>query len=137
MSVKDKPLKSLASALLLSVLSGCAVHIPNTKFCAVAGVMEAGMDCFYTLSEDEERIPAAEIKYFLESMPDLKDASGKVIKKGHGAAICQSSEDWGREHAALDLACQKLGASCTYEIRKMIDDVNRKVENLQKGSNAL
>jgi hypothetical protein len=98
----------------------------------VAGVMEAGMDCFHTLSDDEETIPAAGIKDFLEAMPEIRDANGNVIQAAHGAAICQPVEDWAKEHTAMEQACEKLGASCSYDIRKMIDDVNRKVSALQE-----
>lgn len=90
------------------------------------------MDCFHTLSDDEEAIPATSIKGFLESQSEIKDSKGNLIQASHGAAICQPMEDWGREHAALEAACQKLGAACTYEIQKMIDNVTRKVGALQK-----
>lgn len=111
---------------------GCAVQIPDTRFCAVAGVEEAGMDCFHTLSNDEEVIPASGIKDFLEARPEIKDANGKLIQEAHGAAICQPMEDWGAEHMALEQACQKLGASCTYEIKQLIDNVSAKINATQK-----
>jgi hypothetical protein len=95
--------------------------------------MEGGMDCFHTLSDEESHIEPLKIKDLLESMPEIKDDKGKIIQEAHGAAICQPMEDWGKEHAALELACEKLGASCSYEIQKMIDDVNKKVGKLGGG----
>lgn len=95
------------------------------------------MDCFHTLSDEEEAIPAVKIRDFLEAQVEIKDAKGKVVQEAHGAAICQPMEDWGKEHTALELACQKLGASCTYEIRKIIEDVTKKVGNLGKAPQPL
>lgn len=128
MRKKKLRLSFLVSSILLT---SCAVTIPNTRFCSVAGVMEAGMDCFHTLSDDENHIEPVAIKAFLESEGAITDEKGNVLVQGHGAAICQSSEDWGAEHTALELACQKLGASCTMDIRKMIDSVTKKVDRLQ------
>lgn len=92
--------------------------------------MEGGLDCFHTLSDEEDHVEPLEIKNFLEAMPEIKDSKGKVIQEAHGAAICQPMEDWGKEHQALELACQKLGASCSYDIRKLVDGVNSKVSKL-------
>lgn len=88
------------------------------------------MDCFSTLSDEEETIRPEEIRYFLEAVPVQTDYQGNVTP-AHGAAICQSSEDWSKEHTALELACQKLGASCTYDIKKIITDVDTKMQKLQ------
>lgn len=128
MKKKKLLLKSLFSLVLLT---SCSVQIPNVKGCAVAGVMEAGMDCFHTLSDEEESISPEEIKNFLEAMPEIRDLNGNVIQEAHGAAICQPSADWEKEHAALESACEKLGASCSYDIRKAIENVNSKVRALQ------
>lgn len=76
------------------------------------------MDCFHTLSDEEEHVEPSGIREFLESSDT------------HGAAICQSSDDWSKDHTALEEACQKLGAACSYDIRKMIDGVNQKVQRL-------
>lgn len=121
---------SLTWFSLAFLVSGCAVTVPNTRFCAVAGIMEGGMDCFHTLSDDEDHIEPTEIKNFLEAAPDLKDSKGVVLQAGHGAAICQPMEDWGKEHEALEAACQKLGAACSYDIQKMVNSVTAKVNRL-------
>lgn len=127
MSFNPAWLLPLLALLMVLTSFGCAVQIPNTRFCAVAGVEEAGMDCFHTLSDEEETIPPGKIKDFLEARPEIKDSKGKVIQEAHGAAICQPMEDWGAEHTALEQACQKLGAACTYEIKQLIDNVTKKV----------
>lgn len=131
MTKKNLLSKSLFSLTLLA-LNSCAVQIPNVKACAVAGVLEAGMDCIHTLSDDESYIPALEIREFLEPQESILGEDGSVLVQGHGAAICQSSEDYAKEHAALEAACQKLGPGCSYDIKKIINSVNAKVESLQK-----
>lgn len=88
------------------------------------------MDCFSTLSDDQETLLPLDIKEFLEARAEVKDFQGNVIQTAHGAAICQPMEDWGKEHEALELACQKLGASCTYDMKKLIASVTGKVNQL-------
>jgi hypothetical protein len=116
--------------LSLALFSGCAVTVPNTRFCAVAGIMEGGMDCFHTLSDEEDHIEPLAIKTFLEAQDALTDAQGKVVQSAHAAAICQPMEDWGLEHQALEQACTKLGAACSYDIQKMVNSVTAKVGHL-------
>ncbi len=116
--------------ILLLAMDSCAVTIPNTKVCAVAGVMEAGMDCVDTLDNTETTIAPKDIRGFLEAIEEVDDPSGNVLQAPRGPAICESMADWGLEHAALEAACQKLGAACTYDIRQQINNVTAKVNAL-------
>lgn len=130
MKKRSWPLKSLASLILFS-LSGCAgVKIPNTKFCAVAGIEEGGLDCFHTLDDSYEHIAPEDIKTFLESQSEIRDENGNVLQSEHMPAICQPGEDYAKEHVTLELACQTLGKACSYDMQKLIDSVNAKMKKL-------
>lgn len=75
----------------------------------------------YTLSDDEDSVPPEQIREFLE--PQLSPP--------RGAAICQPAESWAREHMQLELACEKLGAACAYDVKKTITSIVTKVNKLE------
>ncbi len=102
------------------VLSCAHVEVPNVRACAVAGSLQNGMDCAYTLSSETEQLDAAEMVAFLES-----DAA-----TGKGAAICQASEDWGKIKTALEQACKQLKKRCSYEVKEAIATVDKNIKSI-------
>jgi hypothetical protein len=107
----------VSSALAVSA----CVTVPNTKVCSVAGVISAGGICAETLTSRTSDLTMDEFLDFLEAQPerpDPKDPSKKL--PAHGAAVCQSSEDWNKQKTALEQACRELGKRCSYEIRRAL-----------------
>lgn len=101
-------------ALLLS--AGCAgIKVPNTRACAVAGRIEDGGECVYTLSDRRESMTSAQFLDFLEPRSE------------RGGAICQSAHDWARMKTALEQACRKLPGGCTYEVQAMLQGASKRV----------
>lgn len=121
-----KPGKSIRShSLILLGLTwlaiSCAhVKVPNVKACAVAGSLQNGMDCAYTLSSETSQMDAQEMIAFLEPDP--------INNKG--AAICQASEDWGKIKTALEQACKQLKKRCSYEIKEAIITVDQNIRSI-------
>lgn len=104
----------------------------NTEFCSVAGVIAAGADCANTLNDKTREMDLDEFLAFLEPQAERIDpATGEKLPARAGA-ICLSAEDYGKQHQDLERACKKLGKWCTFEIKKTIDQVNKRVQNLQK-----
>lgn len=108
--------KWLWLSLCAFLLDGCGgIAIQNTRVCAVAGIMSAGADCAWTLSDDTEEMTLDEFITFLQP------------NEQRGSAVCQSAEDWNKNKTALEQACKKLGSFCTYEMRKQIKAAARRV----------
>lgn len=107
---------------LFGSLSACTgVEIPNVRVCAVAGVMAAGADCAWTLSDKIESMNLDQFIDFLE--PDSNT--------GKGAALCQSSADWNKQKTALELACKSLGAKCTKETIEALQFASKQIKALE------
>jgi hypothetical protein len=132
--------RSLFPTLLVLVLlvSACkTISIPNTEVCAVAGVMSAGANCAETLSEKTREMTLDEFLEFLEPKEELRDEkTGKIIQAERAPAICQSATDWNALKTSLETACEKLGNSCTYDIRESISKMTRAIDFLQSKPSA-
>jgi tetrahydromethanopterin S-methyltransferase subunit G len=132
-----KKIKSTFLLLLVSLFSGCLVHVTvkNTKACAVAGVMAAGADCAYTLTDKTESMTLDELIDFLEPQPERPDPKnpGKMLP-ARGPAIIQSSDDWNHMKTALEQACAALEDRCSYETQQMIKEAGRRVGVLYGGN---
>lgn len=131
-----KVAKSFLSLVVLIFLSSCQhtkVKVPNTEFCAVAGVISAGADCGQTLSPATREMTLDEFIDFLEPQPERPnpDRPGEMLPE-KGAAICQSAKDYNRNQTALEIACVKLGNNCDAEMQSTISTVKRNYRNLQK-----
>ena len=107
------------------VLASCSITIPNTRVGATSGMMTAGADCAWTLSDETSELNLDEWIAFLEP----QEGSGAVPARG--AAICQSAEDWNRQKTALEQACRKLGRWCTMEVKAKVEEVTTRVDTLQ------
>lgn len=107
------------SILALS-LSAC-VTVPNTKACAVKGILSAGAICAETLTGLTSEMTFDEFLTFLEAQPDTSDPNHLgEIRPGHAAAIVQSADDWNKQKTALEQACRELGNSCSYQIKEAL-----------------
>lgn len=108
--------------MLMTLLFGCtSVVVPDTEVCAVSGLMSAGADCSHTLAKPPQTrsMDLDEWINFLEPQKEVRDpVHGSLIRAQHGAALCQSSEDWNKQKTALEQACKLLGSKCTYEIKR-------------------
>lgn len=110
------------SLCLLLLLTSCSIAPPNIKACAVAGVMSAGADCVYTLSEDRETMNLDELIVFLEPQEERVDPKNPEKKlPARGPAILIPSEDWVKLKTFIQQACKKLGNACSVSIQKKID----------------
>jgi hypothetical protein len=98
----------LLSSFAIAGLSGCKVTFPDVKLCSVAGIFAAGMDCSYTGHDENSEMTAKEMIDFLEA-----------------GAICMSSEDRKREKTAIEKACVKLGNGCSFEVKQLIQSMDR------------
>lgn len=112
--------------------TSCGINVYNTRQCSVAGYISNGMDCAYTLSDKTEQMNFHDSLIFLEPQverPDPNDPSKTLPARG--GAICQSSEDWGKNKTSLEQACKKL-SGCNYEqlhdALERINSVSRKRE---------
>jgi hypothetical protein len=113
-------------------LSGCATTVPNTRVCAVAGVLTAGADCAHTLSDETESLTLEQFIDFLEPAPERPDPAhpGQVLP-ARGPAMCQSADDWGKAKTALEQLCEKAGSRCTYEMKQKLAEVAGRIDRLQ------
>ena len=103
---------------VLTISSCAALTIPNTKVCVVAGIMAAGADCAYTLSEKTETMTLDQFLDFLEP------------SEGKAAALCQSADDWNKNKTALEQACHSLGAKCSYEVIEKLKNASQNIRHL-------
>lgn len=117
------------------LLSACTVSVPNTKVCTVSGFMAAGADCVWTLSDEVQFMTLDEFIQFLEPREEHVDPNdpSKIIPAYEGA-ICQTGQDWGKQKTALEQACEKLGTSCSYEMKKKLHQVSSRVDNLTRNA---
>lgn len=93
--------------------------------------MAAGADCTHTLTPQTREMNLDQFIQFLEPQPERPDPDhpGQTLP-ARGGAMCQSSSDWGAQKTALEKACKELGSRCTYEIKKMIADIEAKIDGL-------
>ncbi len=119
------------SSLILAA-SGC-VTVSNTRVCSVAGQAQYGAICAETLTSKTYDLTFDQLIDMLEAQPERPDPDhpGQVLP-AHGAAIIQSSEDWGKNKTALEEACRELGARCSYEVKQAIVNLNRATEKLRR-----
>lgn len=117
----------LASLPLL--LSGCFVKKQNTKICSVAGVLSAGMDCSYTLSDHQEEMDLVTSVEFLSPQPKREDPTnpGKWLPARAGA-ICMSAEDWNKDATTLEQACK---GKCGKDVEQDLDEISRRLRKIQ------
>ncbi len=103
-------LKRLLSlcVLLLGSCNTITVSIPNVTDCSVAGKLSNGGFCA------ESNTSKITILSYDEYMAFLEPSATK------GAAICQSSADYGALKTALDDACRAMGDGCTLEVKAQI-----------------
>jgi len=140
--MRDKSTKSLwlnsfslafSFSLFITVIAtaGCTIKIPNVKVCAVAGIMAAGADCAYTLSDETEELSLKEFINFLEPQVEKPDPDnpGEMIP-ARGPALCQSTEDYTKIKIALEQACKKLGSGCSKELRKALKSASKRMSKL-------
>lgn len=110
MNTKLLCLSLFATALLPS----CAVKFPDVKVHTVAGRFQAGMNWAYTGHDETGEIDAQEALEFLE-----------------GGALCLSSQDYLAQKNAIEEACYKLGSACSFEVKQVIQDVDKRIAALQ------
>lgn len=116
----------------LTWLASCAgIKIKDSKVCAVAGVMSAGMDCAHTLNDKTYEINLDETIAFLEPKDTVKDKNGKIVSQARGAAMCQSAADWNQQKTDLEEACKILGSACSFEMQQTISIVTKNLDGLQ------
>jgi hypothetical protein len=109
------------------------VKVRDTRVCAVAGVMRAGADCAWTLSDRTEEMTLDEFIDFLEPQPERPDpVDPRKTLPARGGAICQSAEDWNSLKTSLDQACRLLGESCTYEMKKVFSAAVARLKRLHR-----
>lgn len=114
--------RKLFPILSALALASCAtVNVPNTRMCAVAGRLSAGMDCAYTLNDKTESMTMAESLDFLE--PQLTPE--------RGPAVCMASADWAKIKTVIEQACGALGRKCTKEVKDAMQSVSDRVTGLQ------
>jgi hypothetical protein len=118
---------SFASLLILA-LSSCGITIKNARVCTVAGVIQAGADCAYLLSDQTEEMDYSEFMYFLE--PQF--ATPTVPARG--GAFCMSAMDWVQMKSSLEQACRRLGKKCKIEDQNKIKSVNKTLNYLNNKS---
>lgn len=80
----------------------------------MAGDLQAGADWVSTCSDESGEI----------SMHDL-------IEMLEDGAIIMSSPDFKSGKTETEQSCYKLGAMCSYEVRKSIQDFNRRTDKLR------
>jgi hypothetical protein len=115
-----KIIKRSFLSLCALLLSGCAITVPNTRVCSIAGVISAGANCAWTLSEQTEEMTLDQFIEFLEP------------NDTRGGAICQSSDDWNKMKTALEQACKKLGPNCSYEVQQELEASARRVFSVSR-----
>ncbi len=122
--------KIFLNTFVLILLANCAsTEVPNTEVCAVAGVLSAGMDCAETLTAKTRSMDLHQAITFLEPQEEITNPDGTVTP-ARGAALCQSSEDWGEMKTALEQACKILGPRCTYEMHQAIAAASSVIDRL-------
>lgn len=104
--------------ILFVFLSACSTTIPNTRFCSVAGRLEAGMNCAFALEDRTEELDVVQAIAFLE--PQLEPPQG--------GAICMSSKDFQDLKTALDKACSLLKGRCR---KAQIEQISARLDKLQ------
>lgn len=85
----------------------------------MAGRIQAGGICAYTLSDETEDLTAQEFVAFLEPAPE------------RGPALCLASSSFANIQIALEQACRKLGKACTKEMAENIKKVSSRLERLK------
>lgn len=121
----------LISLALTSLVNCTGLKIKDTKVCAVAGVMSAGMDCAHTLTPDTSSMLLDQTIEFLEPREAIKNKKGQVVTPARGAAMCQSAADWNEMKTEMEEACKMLGDSCSLEIKEAIQSVTNNLDGLQ------
>lgn len=82
------------------------------------------MNCANTLSKTTREMTLDETIQFLEPHPEIRDASGKVLVREKGPAICLTSEHFNQFKTDLEVACEMMGNKCTYEMKSAIESVS-------------
>lgn len=122
--MRAKVLKKIFLSLVATTSLASCVPVPNTKYCAVAGKLAAGMSCGETLNDNITRMPLADTIAFLE--PQQKTDT----QPARGGAICMSADDFNKIKTAVEQLCKKVGSMCTYETKKKIAEVSAKIKKV-------
>lgn len=72
------------------------------------------------------------IDQFIDFLSAKIDNPATKEVESKGAALCMASESYMRYKTALEQLCVRAGAFCTYEDKKLISEVSKRVETLQK-----
>lgn len=122
--------------MLLANTNGCKeITIKNSEFCAVSGILAAGMDCANSLKPDTREMNLDETIAWLEPAAAVIDSNGKVVVPAKGSAICQSSNDFTNNKTTLETACRMLGKKCSYELQQVISKMDETVKKASKAKN--
>lgn len=124
-------LSLLGTALLAS--SCVSVTIPNTRKCAVKGLILNGANCAETNTGITSELTYEELVDFIQAVPAHPDPAhpGQTIPD-KGAAIMISADDASREKTALEIACRALGKKCSFEMHQTIQTMNALLEKASK-----
>lgn len=83
------------------------------RVCSVAGTLMAGANCAFTGHDENIELSMSELIKFLED-----------------GALIVSSEDYKRNKTAAEQACYKLGAACGFEVRKALEDADKRIQTI-------
>lgn len=120
----------LINLALLNFTASCvSVEIKDTKDCAVAGDLRAGMICTHTLNDTVERMDLQHSLDWLQPQNQRPDPDniGQTLP-AHGAALCRSANDYLEAKNELEEACRILGKRCTLEMQKTIDHMKQMLD---------
>lgn len=132
MNVKNLAKLSLILAATTLLASCAEVKIRETRFCSVAGVLIAGMDCGYDLSDKTDSMTFDEMVEFLEPQPERPDPKdpNKMLPARAGA-MCQPADDWNHKKTVLEQACKMLGKRCSWQLKEMIRKAGDRAKRVQ------
>ena len=100
----------------MCILISSCVTIPNIRPCSVAGTMNAGASCAWTLSGEVERLNLDQLIDFIEPNEEREK----------GGAIIISARHWEKLKTAIEQACRKLGRKCKVERELLLSAKNLK-----------
>lgn len=106
------------ATLCVFLVSGC-VTIPNSRRCAIAGVITAGAICAETQTNKTYDLD------FAQTLDLLEPHDGKP------GAIIIPFDDYMAEKQAYEKACRLLGNRCQREFKQVIDGMDRVLNTFQ------
>ena len=110
--------KLFLTLLSLILLDSCAsITIPDIEICTIKGQLQYGMICENTLSSKNRELTFDQSIDFLQA------------NEKHGAALCQSSQDWMLLKNTIEFACKAMKKRCT---KKIVSDITKTIDELTK-----